>query len=87
MTNRGGFRVAPIFFTGGIATWDCMCHRLGISNGVPDMTHYAHIENGAAYEAAKWANIRRNRAKTARAKWLAERDDAQTLYEIGRAHV
>ena len=45
------------------------------------MTHYAHIENEAAYEAAKWANIRRNRAKTARANWLAAHDDAQTLHD------
>ena len=31
----------------------------------------SYIENEVAYEAAKEANIKRNRAKTARAKWLS----------------
>lgn len=38
-----------------------------------------HIENEAAYEAAKWANIKANRAKGARAKWLAAHADAEEL--------
>lgn len=45
------------------------------------MTHYKHIENERAYEAAKEARIRANRAKTGRAKWFAAHEDAQTLYD------
>lgn len=45
------------------------------------MTNYPHIENEAAYEAAKFARIRANRAKTGRAKWLAAHEDAQTLHD------
>jgi hypothetical protein len=42
---------------------------------------YAFIENEARYEAAKWARIKANRAKSGRAKWLAAHDDAQTLFD------
>jgi hypothetical protein len=44
------------------------------------MSH-AFIENEARYEAAKWARIKANRAKSGRAKWLAAHDDAQTLFD------
>ena len=38
------------------------------------------IENEAAYEAAKYANIKANAAKTARKVWFAENEDAARLY-------
>ena len=45
------------------------------------MTHYAHIENEARYQAAIDRRIKANRAKTGRAKWLAAHEDAQTIYD------
>lgn len=40
---------------------------------------YAHIENEAAYEAAKRARIKANRAKSGRAKWFAAHEDAEAI--------
>lgn len=40
-----------------------------------------HIENEAAYEAARERNIKLNRAKSGRAKWFAAHEDAQELYD------
>lgn len=38
-----------------------------------------HIENEAAYEAAKHARIKANRAKSGRAKWFAAHEDAEAI--------
>ena len=45
------------------------------------MTHYAHIENEARYQAAIDRRIKANRAKTGRARWFAAHEDAQTLHD------
>jgi len=45
------------------------------------MTHYAHIENPEAYEAAKDARIRANRQKGAFKRWVAQHDDALRLFD------
>lgn len=40
-----------------------------------------HIENEAAYEAAKWARIKANRQKGALKRWLEANEDGQRLYD------
>lgn len=44
------------------------------------MTHYAHIENEVAYEAAIDRRIKANRQKGAFKRWIAQHDDAERLY-------
>lgn len=47
------------------------------------MTRYSPVEirNERAYNAAKDARIKANRAKTGRARWFAAHEDARTLYD------